>query len=354
MFLPLIVLYAVYLAYQDSKKPIHFLSLFSACVLMGFLLSAFYWAPGFFEGKYTLRDIVISGGFTDRFVPWLSFLYSPWSYGGSNDLSKWLGAGQLLTVAIGLFTLRKQTKYRQVIAIAIALLGLSLFLMTGNSVLIWNTVTLIQKFQFPWRILSVAVFLIAVIGGLVAHLIPKNSRRKVAALICLVSIVTTMPMWRAKEYKMYRESFFTGVYNGTTDTGESSPIWSIRFMEKRPIVPAYLMPDYGIITLGRRTTTLREYAVTVKTPTRFIENTLYFPGWLVYINGVLLSTDKLLFQDPMYRGLMTFDLAPGKYDIRFVFSETKLRTIANYVSIASLAVFCVGLGTMYVLWQKKR
>ena len=353
MFLPLIAIYGLYLAIGETKKPLQFVMVAVGGVVFGFLLSAFYWVPAFFEGKYTLRDIVTAGEFSGRFVPWLSFLYSPWSYGGSQELSKWLGAGQLLALGAGFFAIEKSTKYQRLLIAGIFLLFFSLFFMTQNSAPIWNTVTLLQKFQFPWRIMSVAVFIISVIGGLTVYMMGKKGIR-MAILIVLVSIISTVPMWRAKEYRNPPETFFSGIYNSTTDTGESSPIWSIRFMEKRPPALAFTAPLVHDITVGSRTTTSRTYSVTIQEPVRFIENTLYFPGWQVYINGKQLDKDKLIFQDPNYRGLMTFDLDPGQYSLQFLFTDTKLRTLSNYLSLGALAIFLLGIGTIHIIWARKR
>jgi hypothetical protein len=353
MFLSLIGLYVVYLAVSETKQAARFLMYALMGLVLGFLLSACYWVPAFLEGKYTLRDIVTAGEFSDRFVPWASFLYSPWSYGGGNEFSKWLGGGQILALVVSFVSIEKNSKYQRFMIVLLLLLFFTLFAMTQGAQPLWNTITLLQKFQFPWRLLSVATFLIAVIGAVAVRATDGKNRRWVGLVLCFVSVLATIPMWRAREYKQYPESFFTQVYDGTTDTGESSPIWSVRFMEKRPERAAYLAPPSGTIVPGRRSTTLRSYDVTVSAPARFVEHTLYFPGWSVFVNGKPLEKEKLLFQDPAYRGLMTLDLAPGTYIIKFVFGETKLRQLANSISLWSLIAFVASTVTIRV-WQKRR
>ncbi len=354
MFLPLVVLYAIYVAYSETKRPLWLVAYASLGIVFGFLLSAFYWAPALFEGKYTLRDIVTASEFADRFVPWISFLYSPWSYGGGNELSKWLGGGQLFVLIVSLAVIEKTSKYQRFLIVTLLLLFFSLFAQTAIASPMWKGVTLLQKFQFPWRFLSVTTFLIAVIGALVARVLQTNKKRWVVVVLCIVTVIATVPMWRAKDYKTYPEPFFTGIYNSTTDTGESSPIWSVRFMEQRPDALSYLVPTSGDITVGERSTTTRTYEANVTAAARFIENTLYFPGWQVVINGSTLPSEKLIFQDPAYRGLMTFDLDPGSYTIKFVFTETKLRRLSNYISLASFVAFCIGAATIHILWRKRR
>ncbi len=351
MFLSIIGLYALVVSKYEAKNPSRFIVTIGFAFLSGLLLSAFYWVPGFFEGKYTLRDIVTAGDFKDRFVPWLSFVYSPWSFGGGNELSKWLGAGQLLVLIMSFYGIEKNPRFQRLIIGCLLLLLFFLFIMTKSSESLWRIVTLLQKFQFPWRFLSVTTFLTAIIGALVTASWKKGLLLMV--LISSVSIVSTIPMWRAKEYKLYNEFFFTDIYNSTTDTGESSPIWSVRFMESRPVTEAFVWPPNGSITPTFRNTTKHSYMATITENSRFVENTLYFPGWKVFINNEQLPPDKLIFQDPMYRGLMTFDITPGTYDIRFVFTDTKLRKAANYISIGTMVVFILSIGTMQLLWRKR-
>lgn len=342
MFLPLIILYAV------TQKPKYFIvSLWF--IALGFLLPAFYWIPALIEGKYTLRDIVTAGEFSDRFVHWLSFLYSPWSYGGGNEISKWLGAGGLLTILTSVAVLEKTVKLRRFIVAILLLLFFSLFIMTKNAEIVWQSATILQKFQFPWRFMSVTVFLIAVLGGVVVASIRKKYQLLFVSIVVSVSVLSTFPMWRAREYKTYPSSFFADIYNSTTDTGESSPIWSVRFMESRPEKHAYLVPASGTIVPGKRITTERNYHISVSNPVRFIENTLYFPGWQVSINGNVLPLEKLMFQDPAYRGLMTFDLTPGEYDVQFTFMDTKLRRISGYVSAVAFILLLMSTGIPILL-----
>ena len=154
-------------------------------------------------------------------------------------------------------------------------------------------------------------------------------------------------MWRAKEYSVRPEEFYTGIYESTTDTGESSPIWSVRFMERKPVAPIEIIDGQATITSRERSTTLHQYEITAARPTRIVDNTLYFPGWKVYIDGV----DTLIeFQDPNYRGLMTFWMGVGKHMVEVRFSETKLRRTANLLSIVGVILLAGGI----IATEKKR
>lgn len=313
MFLPIIVLYILY----NRKAIIRNISF----LLVGFAMSAFFWIPAFFEGKYTLRDIVTKGEFSDRFVPWRWFLYSPWNYGGGAEFSKQLGIAQWVSIILSIVFRNKLT----------FLVFLTLFLMTQESKFIWDNVSILQKFQFPWRFLSLTTFLTATIGAITAPQLPK----RYVWVIGFLAIVSTFSMWHAKAYQTQPESFYTSVYEGTTDTGESSPIWSVRFMEKRQTNVVEVIEGEAKIEVIGRKTTKHEYQIEASKRSRIVDNTLYFPGWKVFVDGKPVEIE---FQDPAWRGLMTFWVEPGVHQVDIAFGETKLRKFADIISLMGIVL----------------
>jgi len=351
MFLPLIVLYIAYLSIFEVRDTRRYLFLASLSIALGFALSAFFWIPAFFEGKYTLRDIVTKGEFGERFVPVSWFLYSPWNYGGGDQFSKQIGLSGWLGVvmAIVVWFKAKQKNMKWLLGGSMIMFGLSLFLMTNRSMAVWNTLSILQKFQFPWRFLTATVFLCAVLIAAAVSQLTDRVKTTVGAVVVLLSLISASTIWRAQSYVIRPESFYTGVYNGTTDTGESSPIWSVRFMEKRPDKPMDVIEGQAIVTAGYRCSTEHLYDVVAAAKTRLAENTLYFPGWSVLIDGTPTTIE---FQDPAYRGLMTFWIEPGQHQVTIRFGNTRLRTFADRVSIIGL-VFLAVIATIPV-WKRKK
>lgn len=340
MVLPIVALYALYLFFFEAKHRQLFLVHSSWFIVLGFFLSAFFWMPAFFEGKYTLRDIVTKGEFGDRFVPWSWFFYSPWNYGGGTQFAKQLGIAHWMGVVAIVWLLCKKRSARFFGGSLIILLVLSLFLITKESKFIWSNINLLQKFQFPWRLLTLTTFISAIIGAFVVTHVQKRYIWTVAIGLSLFAIVTTTVMWRAKDYQVKPESFYTEIYEGTTDTGESSPIWSVRFMEKRPSAPIEVIEGEATIETGLRTTTTRKYFVNAKVQTRLVENTLYFPGWNILVDG---EPTTIEFQDPTWRGLMTFWVNPGDHSVNVIFGETKLRRFANIISVSAIVLLILSL-----------
>lgn len=354
MFVPLIMLYIAYLLPATSRW-IRTLFYYCSVILLGFALSAFFWIPAFLEGKYTLRDIVTTKDYATRFVPWQEFFYKPWSYGISGNLSVEVGIVQWVIVFVGILSIfiyyKKNISHWKMQAGLVFLFFIVLFLMTSYALPIWSQVSLLQKFQFPWRFLSVIVFITAALGGYVMGLVPN--KRKIVTL-CIVTIALLFfnkEYWHAKAYLQKPESYFRGIYNSTTDTGESAPIWSVRFMEKRPAAHTEVIDGKATVRVISRSATSRSYQITAQEKARIRENTLYFPGWVVYVDN---KPVEIQFQDANSRGLMTYSVEPGKHTVDIRFGETRLRNVANSISIASLLCILVFIITKGKIWRRFR
>ncbi len=343
MFLPVIFLYFLTLISSGNKKfPLFVL----AAGLIGFGLSFFFIFPAFFEGKYTLRDKV-TGSFEYRnsFVSLQKFFDFSWSFGGTQLLSKQIGVPIIAAffVCLAFFS---HNKNRMLFFIFAGSLIFSLFLMTQASDVIWSNVTLIQKFQFPWRFLSIVVFSGSVLVGMsVASFKTKKSQKILATVFVFLIVLFSMKYIQVNGYLHKSDAYFKDIYYGTTDTGESAPIWSVRFMEKRPVGNAKIIDGIGVIELISKDTIDRKYKLKVESErVRVLENTLYFPNWTVYING---NKTKIEFQDEAYRGLITYYVPKGNHEVEVKFEDTKLRWVANIISIA----FVFGIGIIYICSQ---
>ncbi len=353
MMLPLICLYIIYLVLQTkNKKTFAVNSLLS--IISGFGLSAFFWIPAFFEGKYTLRDIVTSEDYATRFVSLGDFFYKPWSFGGTYTLSKEVGFIHwlLLLFAILILFRMKQKKKKLFLAYCIGIFLFTLFLMTNYSKFIWDSISTLRKFQFPWRFLTVIVSISSVIGSFTFSAVAKKHQEKVFALIIVLLLATSIRYIVVDGYLHKDESFYSGIYKSTTDTGESSPIWSVRFMEREPKAPIEILSGKANISIEKRNTTVHTYVIKADTSTRIRENTLYFPGWIVLVDKKQVP---IQFQDPSSRGLITFWLEPGKHSIEMVFTDTKLRFIAmciTYATVTFLLLWFIIIRTC--IWQRFR
>lgn len=341
MFLPFIIFYALYLAWVNKKTRVFLIYQYIGSLFLGIFLSSFFLLPAFVEGRYTLRDIVTEGVALERFVDFKNLVSSPWNFGQSGQFS--VEIGLILWIAflsspVILYKLWKNNRQNFAFyAFLLLYFVISIFIMLPESKFIWQNVTILQKFQFPWRFLSASVLAGAILTAYSISFIKNNKIRTIIAiLIVVLSLFLTKNFWQPKDYLLKPESFYSGIYNGTTDTGESSPIWSIRFMEKKPKAPAEVIAGSASIRPIMRTSTHHRYEITAEFHSRIRENTLYFPGWRIYVDGK--QYQGIQFQDPENRGLMTYYVPAGKHVVDVKFGDTILRTISNFISIAALAL----------------
>ncbi|KKQ38514.1 MAG: hypothetical protein US55_C0005G0011 [Candidatus Levybacteria bacterium GW2011_GWC2_37_7] len=352
MFLPLIFIYIFYLFFQCANKK-YFIFNILCLIFFGLGLSAFFWIPAFMEGKYTLRDIVTGGGeYLTSFVAWKDFFFGQWSYGGTLTLSKQIGiihwVGVFASVIVTCHLYKKRNKLWKLCLGSFLILGVTLFLMTSSSGPIWQAITILQKFQFPWRLLSLTVFLSALMGGILLFVIP-NRYKGIALLIFIVGLLAVnKDYWHAQGFLQKKEGFYSDIYNGTTDTGESAPIWSVRFMERKPKSRVEIISGYGKVIEIKRKIVSREYKVIASSKVRILENTLYFPGWTVLVDG---KKQEIEFQDQNHRGLITFSVDKGEHFISIIFKETKIRLFSDTVSLVS--VITVGGFMLFQLVGKR-
>ncbi|MBP6098747.1 MAG: hypothetical protein KA477_02080 [Candidatus Levybacteria bacterium] len=333
MFFPIIIFYGL-LDYIKHKNLLVAIKQIGS-IGYGVLLSAFFWIPAFLEGKYTLRDIVTgSDEYSHRYIDLKSLLYGDWNYGITGQFSTQIGLVGLAVLALGLFFLfKKYSAHRKSLFFWYAVFVVSIFVMLPISKPIYEIFTILQKFQFPWRFLSVTVFSVSVISAIVFSYLSKNNQKIIVPIFLAVLLLISLPYMKAKGYLEKEDTFYSGIYSGTTDTGESAPIWSVRFMEKRPGRVAEFIDGYGRIFPQTRKTTIHTYEVQATTSSKILENTLYFPGWNVYVDG---KKAPIEFQDQNHRGLITFPLSSGNHKIDIIFKDTKVRLIANLISTICL------------------
>ena len=155
MFLPVILGYAFYSIYSSKNRRSNAIFLLLLFVF-GFLLAAFFWIPAFFEGKYTLRDIVTK----DNIIGFENIgrlLWSPWSYLGTGAFSVQIGIVQWLGVlfvplAIVLAKRQKENIWTFLFFLLLTFC-IAILMILPISKPLYLSLSLLQKFQFAWRFL---------------------------------------------------------------------------------------------------------------------------------------------------------------------------------------------------------
>ncbi len=350
MFLPFIFIYAAILINKSTNKILNAKHYLLATIL-GFCISAFFWIPAFFEGKYTLREIVMRGDTFAVHFPSLKQLIMPtWGYdnsiqGSKDDLSFQIGIVQWVSFisALILLVTKKIKQNKSLALLSLAGFIASTFILLDVSLPVWKLVTIIKKFQFPWRFLIVPVFASSILSASVV----EHFKSKYLVIITIVlAFLLNASYFKPRGDYFPPEQQVISSYLGTSDTGESVPRWAIRFQEKRAddtLGVVFGAPiDYKII---KRESEIHEHTITATVDTQVSENTLYFPGWKVFIDDQQVP---ITFEDQNWRGVITYLVPEGTHRVKVVFTETKLRTAANILTLLSLGTVAFLLVYPYV------
>lgn len=339
MFISFFIAYMLFLFFVTQRKK-NLIASYILFLTLGFGISAFFWIPAYFEGKYTHRDILTIGRYAESFFSFFRFFQSSWSFEGTGKLSVEVGKMQWLVMILSFPLAYRLFKHKKkALGIFLILLmftfWLSLFLMTSSSSFLWEKITTLQKFQFPWRFLSLTVFVASVCGAFIIATLSKKIKFAAVAIGIFLLIIFNKDYWSVKGYFNDKDGFFSGIYPGTTDTGESSPRWAVSYMRNTPKEHMSIIGGEASVQELERSSTRHVYKVKALTQSQFRENTLYFPGWNITVDKKIIPIE---FQDRNNIGVMTFLLSPGDHAVVVQFTDTKLRVLANNLSIISIMI----------------
>src|SRR5260221_140031 len=88
-----------------------------------------------------------------------------------------------------------------------------------------------------------------------------------------------------------------------------------------------------------------QYSVTVPDATAVVENTMYYPGWEVMVDG---KNVQVYYQDVNFPGLLVFNVSAGEHQVTSHFTETPTRRLMDVISVATLVVVLAA-----VIWPRK-
>jgi hypothetical protein len=341
---PAIFIYCCYLIFR-SKEKMKLSFSFLLSYLLGFFLTAYYWVSPLFEIQYTWY----SQGFatTGDFKPFFDYIYSPVRYGllfqgHHGELRVIIGYFHLLAVLSALFLLiRKKIlhKYTWLVIFLLINFFFYFFMIQKISAPLW-TLPLLHTFVMPWRLLIPMALITSTIAAIIAKSINNN---KIIYVLCFLTAISTILNWGnrrmvpedtnsfAKEESMYSEYY-----------DQHNQLYQKRLMTRshihdlllqRPSSHLEVLSGNGEIKELARTMLHHEYIVYAPSDLQLSENTYYFPGWKVYVNGAITPVN---IQNKNHFGTLTFSLKKGLYLVEAKFEDTPVRKIGTYLSLFSL------------------
>ncbi len=168
-----------------------------AVLAFGVGLSAVYWLPVFLESRYASVEKMWDGQIFDGFYHYSRhFISLSWLIDRSvtkTPIPVKLGLLHTLVTGVGLAVAARhwwqwEIAQRRVVGLCTLLLVASLFLMSPQSVWFWDHLPLLERVQFPWRLL---VFVSLAMAGLAGLSVPgcRGRGQHCVAVCCLCGLL---------------------------------------------------------------------------------------------------------------------------------------------------------------------
>lgn len=324
----------------------------------GLFYVSFYWLPALMETASTLQH---QFGKSISFENPSLYFISPWRYGflyqgPTGQISFPMGIIQLLMLIVALvFLMKSQIKkfHKKILIGSLLIFFVLLFLLFPISLPLWKSLPMMTNFQFAYRLMLPISFVLAIIGGISS----EYMNRKVIVTFAFFSIVLTILNWGtrgmitdiADEYLIRHVPIATsegeGLQAAVPKWRDSTNLW----FATHPTSPTVVSKGEALIKPTKRTPIVHEYDVRALKESSIRENTLYFPGWNLYVNGKMhqFSVDK------GKTGLITFTLPEGIYKVSLKFEDTPVRKLGNIISFFALASTLLYL-TYHFVFQRER
>ncbi len=335
IYLPFIFLYI-----PKKKRLVRLLLLFSSFTL-GILLAAYYILPL----KYYIRYFYFGRSahlVSNQFLGIKNYLSPQWFYFLNSDIFTRghfvkLGIIESVVLFLGFVVIIKDKLYKRVqgekekiLLFSVLSSFLIIFMTTHYSSFLYRNIPLLSDIQHPWRMLSALIFLPPMI---LAYLLDRFKKESYLLITLLVIICLRYPQLYGKNYTFYKNKhyFFTvrNLHSNVLNT-----VWT-EATEDYPVKKnkAAIIEGKGRIISSKVSNSFRKYKVEAKQKIRMIDYTFYFPGWHVFVDG---KDVPIQFQDPSYRGVITYYVPQGKHDITVKLTNTKVVILGKIITLASL------------------
>lgn len=334
--------YAIYLLLQIKHKKVYIL-LGSISAALGVGITAAYTVPLFAEVKYFYYGLTENHLVPNQFLGLQNYFDPNWYYYFKNDVFVrgnfiQFGLIETLIVIVGSFfalyiLIKRKLANNALLLFSIATSLLLIIFTTSITGFLYNNISLLNGIQYPWRLLGVFIFL----PPLIICILIKDIKYKsyFIALLIIVIAFARFPQLYGKNYTIYPQEkyFFTAenLHGNILNT-----VWTGKTLEYpiQKTKPA-IIDGKGTITINEVKNGYRNYQIHAETKLRMADYTFYFPGWRVYVDGQKVPIE---YQDPNYRGVITYEVPPGDHQVRLRFEHTLDRIAGILISIVSLIV----------------
>lgn len=325
--------------YSQKKSSLFLYSLLILLFSLGF--TAIFWMPALLQKSYVegLQIYNLQKNFPDLF----QLFFPSWGTGFfdnnlSDQMSVQIGVANLVAVVVSvvmLFKLQKGLALQKYALIFFLLFFvITFFLLLPQSFWIWKTFPLLSYFQFPWRLLSLMILICSFLAGSFF----STKRSWIWIVIFLgVLLLTTYDYAHPAFYHMRTDQHYitrSNFIDGTNSPGNVfRTIWTPVFSE-RAQQTATIQKGEGSLQLQKKTATRYIFATSIQSPSDISFAITYFPGWTATIQNRPIMVKNI-------NGLISIAFPKGNGILTLRYSNTKIETVAEWISILTLFLFAL-------------
>ncbi len=297
----------------------------SLAYVLGVLMAAFFLVPALYEKRWTFLDLTIAKDYPNYFVNLPQLVDPRWSFGAPP-----LGLG-LVQLGLVAFTLRY---WRRSVLILFSLLAIlvSVFFMLPVSKIFWDYVPLLPFVQFPWRFTMLTLPAMAVLGAVGAAMV--KAPKKAVVILVTIAILSASYMWSRNSTEYMPDYPGEAIAGSTTWAHEQATRW---LTPKPDTIPANKIENVSYQIIQWKTNE-HGYTVLAGKDATVTENTMYYPGWKVFVDGTEQEINYTT-------GKINYAVSSGSHEVVTKFTETPLRKTFDFISF--ITFIFVGLGLLF-------
>ncbi|MCR4325020.1 MAG: hypothetical protein NUV69_05025 [Candidatus Curtissbacteria bacterium] len=340
LFIPLLFISALLIQKKSRLRLV-------VSLLLGIAASSLFWIPALYDLKFVRLSQIKVSEIENHLVSLEKLLLPSWGYNPNpNDphgMSVQIGLIAVLMFIATLILILKTKGKNFLLLFYLSVFAMILFLLTKQSQFFWQTVSFVDIIQFPWRMLSIIVFVSAIMTAYVVDSIPK--KQNIVALIILISaILAALPYTRPSAFVDRAEGYYATNEDTTTVRDEYMPLWVKEKSVSRANEKVQVEGKGEVTNLNIRPA---NYQLDIKAldKLKVQVNTIYFPGWQVRSNGQTIPID---YQNNL--GLIRFYLPEGTHKVIIKYTRSSVHLAAEVISLAAL--FVIGAYFIYI-WRKQ-
>lgn len=348
MFFIIIALFYVLLLFLLNKnRRAFFLGI--SILLLGLMMSSFYWLPALWETKYLNLNFLISMryDFHKNFISLAKLLCVPWDRTKDIDsLSLQIGTMQLillfLSLLIPLRIFRKNSSIVMHYFFFLIVGFIAVVLTLPVSKILWEHMNILRFIQLPWRFLTIVAFAVSLLAGSSVMLIRRGSVSLLfLGVVTFLIVLSPIRYYSSGNFKIIdqadvKKNLSNYAFLGE---GERTPKWIKVPLLVAPSHKFEIVWGSGQFSHYRSNNPIDHLVqVVANQPLLACFHTFYFPGWQVYID----KKETKIYPNNIY-GLILFAVPLGEHTVRVIFGPTPIHIAGMMISWMGVILLLGGI-----------